>query len=352
MKWLLSRASTSSAVIAQPNPSLSRIPRHERGEEWRTERMSRKLERPLSRRKLKRMMREKDYEAEERVEAAQLARREYIRKVGELRKIYKAELDDANASREETRRQDTIAIQKKKYEGKLERSKVMERNRAVHEKKMGAIRAAYKERWEQVKAKEEDELHKRSELHASLLDSLKLENPFWLTSQDDVKRKVTDDLWLRPRDTASNVGKQKSAMSVGAYNSGLPGSHYWRNFANTGLGNTIWAEEQLEYEDKAAEDFNELSEKYLHQKMRKRQEMVMAARQHAIDVQGIPNDTRFNDAGLELFVKDLEDTKQLGSTNTYLSFKSTLGHRPASGTGTSKFRDDIGGGSHDEQGDK
>ncbi len=352
MKWVLSRASSSSAVIAQSNPSLSRIPRHARGEEWRTERMSRKLERPLSRRKLKRMIRDRDYEAEERVEAAQLARREYTRKVGELRKIYKAEVDNANATREETRRQDIIAIQKRKHERKLERGKVMERNRAEHEDKMGAIRTAYKERWEQVKVKEEDELCKRSKLHASLLDSLKLENPFWLTSQDDIKNKVTDDLWLRPGDTASNVGKRKSATSVGAYNSGLPGSHYWRSFANTGLGNTIWAEEQLEYEDRASKDFNELSEKYLHQKMRKRQELAMAARHRSIDIRGIPNDTRFNDAGLELFVKDLEDSKQLDSTNTYSNFKSTLGHRPASGRGTSKFSDDFDGSSQDEQGNE
>ncbi len=294
--------------------------------------MSRKLERPLSRRKLKRMMREKDHEAEERVEAAQLARREYTRKVSELRKMYKAELDEANASKEEKRRQETIAVQKKKYEGKLERSKLMERNSAVHEKKMAAIRAAYKARWEQVKAKEEDELRKRYDLHANLIDSLKLENPFWLTSQEDVKRKVTDDLWSRPGDTASTIGKRKSAASVGAYNSGLPGSHYWRNFANTGLGNTIWAEEQLEYEDKSPEGLNELSEKYLLQRIRKRQELAMAARHHAIDVRGIPNDTRFNDAGLELFMKDLEDSKQLDSTHSrYLPFKDTLGHRPASG---------------------
>ncbi len=294
--------------------------------------MSRKLERPLSRRKLKRMLREKDYDAEERVEAAQLARREYMRKVSELRKMYKAELDDANASKEEKRRQEVIAVQKKKYEGNLERCKIMERNTAVHEKKMNAIRAAYKERWEQVKAEEEDKFRQRHELHANLLGSLKLEKSFWLTSQDDIKRKVTDDLWSQPGDTASNIGKRKSTTSVVAYNSGLPGSHYWQNFANTGLGNTAWAEDQVEYEDRAAEDLNELGEKYLHQRMRKRQELAMAARHHSIEVRGIPNDTRFNDAGLELFMKDLEDSKQLASTRSYLPFKTTLGHRPASGT--------------------
>ncbi len=78
----------------------------------------------------------------------------------------------------------------------------------------------------------------------------------------------------------------------------------------------------------------------------------MAARHRSIDIRGIPNDTRFNDAGLELFVKDLEDSKQLDSTNTYSNFKSTLGHRPASGRGTSKFSDDFDGSSQDEQGNE
>jgi hypothetical protein len=266
---------------------------------------ARREQRPLSRRRMNKILRKVGAprtEQDEADAAAAARRREYQAHVSVLRKQFFEEHKKREEQENARKRNETISIQREKERLMMRKRELKGARTAEHMAHAEEARARYQARWEQLGKEKEEQAREKSARIARLVQDLEYERPFWITTHSRAEERVTDQLWAKPGDTSS------PGVGVVGEGSGMPGSQHWRNTVNAGLSESFWAEREL-LQMEGDEEESALAGKYLQHKMQERQEAAMAARLLLQQARQFQNDTRFNDTGLEVFKESfaLED---------------------------------------------